>query len=116
MDRSLTDLSDRFRPLAEALLKAFADAGLNVIVVDTLRTPAEQADALASGHSWTQHSKHLTGDAIDVAPLQEWTKNINWSPSNPDWQRMGEIGEGLGLRWGGRWAHADLGHFEYVES
>src|SRR6266478_1418290 len=100
MDRSLNDLSPRFKPLAEALLQGFRDAGIPFVVVDTLRTPEEQADALARGVSWTTHSKHLTGDAIDVAPLQEWTNNIDWNPKNPDWQKMGEIGVKLGLRWG----------------
>lgn len=114
MDKDLNHLSPRFKPLAVELLQAFKNAGLNnIIVVDTLRTPEEQATALASGHSWTTHSKHLTGDAIDVAPLEQGENKIDWDTSHPIWAQMGEIGEKLGLRWGGRWPHKDSGHFEF---
>lgn len=113
MDRSLNDLSARFKPLAEALLAAFDSAGIRYIVVDTLRTPEEQADALARGVSWTSHSKHLTGDAIDVAPLQQGSNKVDWDNNDPDWNKMGAIGEGLGLRWGKHFPKPDLGHFEF---
>lgn len=117
MDRSLNDLSPRFRPLAEALLKAFKDELFDdtIIVIDTLRTPEEQADALARGVSWTQHSKHLTGDAIDVAPMYHGLNKVNWDTTDPIWEKMGEIGEKLGLVWGGRWLKRDMGHFEFKE-
>lgn len=115
MDRSLADLSDRFRPLAEKLLANIKDAGIDVMVVDTLRTQTEQAAEIASGHSWTSHSKHLTGDAIDLAPLVNGA--IDWNTKNPVWTQMGVIGEALGLVWGGRWhSTPDWGHFEYNES
>lgn len=68
MSRKLDDLSPRFRPLAIELLARLTEAGIAVMVIDTLRTPAEHAANLAAGKSWVKRSKHLDGDAIDICP------------------------------------------------
>lgn len=120
MSRRLDDLSDRFRPLAFQLLARTVEAGIPVIIVDTLRTPDEHKQNLFKGVSWTLRSKHLDGDAIDICPYAQWdahgAKKLNWDAGDPVWQRLGAIGEAIGLRWGGRWTKTpDLGHFEYVE-
>lgn len=116
MSRSLDDLSDRFRPLAFQLLARCVEAGIPVLVVDTLRTSAEQAENIKKGVSWTPHSKHLTGDAIDICPYQQYDAHgpdkLLWT-DDPVWTRIGLLGEAIGLRWGGRWKVRDLGHFEY---
>ena len=116
MSRKLDDLSLRFRPLAVELLARLTEAGICVMVVDTLRTPAEHQQNLANGTSWTARSKHLTGDAIDLCPYAIYDVNgpdkLNWDAGHPIWKRIGEIGESLGLRWGGRWQKRDMGHFE----
>jgi len=118
MSRALNDLSARFRPLAVELLARCVEAGIPVVIVDTLRTPAEHAVNLAKGVSWTTHSKHLDGDAIDVVPYSVYDAHgadkLLWEAGDPIWQKIGAIGEALGLRWGGRWKQADMGHFEYV--
>lgn len=117
MSRKLDDLSARFRPLAFELLARLTEQGLVVMIIDTLRTRAEQEQNIARGVSWTLNSKHLTGDAIDLCPYQQWQqygpKKLNWDASDPAWAAMGRIGEELGLVWGGRWKQRDLGHFEY---
>jgi hypothetical protein len=106
-------------PLACQLLARFVEQGIPVMIVDTLRTKEEHAANLAKGVSWTTHSKHLDGDAIDVCPYSVWNAHgpdkLNWDGTDPVWQTMGAIGESLGLRWGGRWKVRDWGHFEYVE-
>ena len=68
MSRKLDDLSPRMLPLAERLLARCVEQGIAVAIVDTLRTEAEHQANLARGVSWTKHSKHLDGDAIDVCP------------------------------------------------
>ncbi len=119
MSRALNDLSPRFKPLAIELLARLTEAGIAVLVIDTLRTPEEHAANLAKGVSWTTHSKHLDGDAIDICPYAiydvDGPDKLNWNAGHPVWKRIGEIGESLGLRWGGRWKQKDMGHFEYVE-
>ena len=118
MSRALDDLSPRFRPLACELLARCVEHGIAVMIVDTRRTPAEHAMNLAKGVSWTQHSKHLDGDAIDICPYATWDAHgpdkVNWDGGDPVWLKLGAIGEAIGLRWGGRWRVKDWGHFEYV--
>jgi len=119
MSRLLKDLSPRFRPKAYELLALCVEQGIAVAVVDTLRTPEEHAANLARGVSWTTHSKHLDGDAIDICPYATWDAHgpdkLNWDGSDPVWQKLGAIGESIGLRWGGRWKVRDWGHFEFRE-
>lgn len=117
MSRRLDDLSPRFKPLAIELVARAVEAGIPVLIVDTLRTPEEHDANLAKGVSWTRRSKHLTGDAIDLCPYETFQAHgpdkLAWTDT-PLFQRLGALGEGLGLRWGGRWKVRDLGHFEYV--
>jgi hypothetical protein len=116
VSRQLDDLSPEFKPLALELLARLTEARIPVLIVDTLRTAAEQAENLKNGVSWTLNSRHLTGDAIDIVPYQvyhlEGPDKLTWDASNPIWSRIGPIGEKLGLIWGGRWKVRDLGHFE----
>jgi peptidoglycan L-alanyl-D-glutamate endopeptidase CwlK len=118
MSRRLDDLDVRFKPLAIELLARATEAGIAVMIIDTLRTPEEHAINLAKGVSWVTRSKHLDGLAIDICPYDVYrvdgADKLMWVTSHPSWQVLGAIGEGLGLRWGGRWAVKDMGHFEYV--
>lgn len=111
MSRRLEDLAPEFRTLAEELLSRLGNAGIDVLVVYTRRTPEEQAALIAARRSWTPKSRHLTGHAIDVVP-PELAKLPNWAPEDPLWERIGVIGEEMGLRWGGRWRQRDCPHFE----
>lgn len=119
MSRALDDLDPRFRPLAVELLARLVEAKLPVLIVDTLRTPAEHALNLANGVSWTDHSKHLDGLAMDVVPYSLYTiapggDKLEWDNAHPAWQTIGRIAHDLGLRWGGDWQQQDMGHVEWV--
>jgi peptidoglycan L-alanyl-D-glutamate endopeptidase CwlK len=118
MSRALDDLDPRFLPLAMELLARTVEAGIPVLIVNTRRTAAEQAAYIASGASWVRHSKHQDGLAIDIVPYDVFRMygedKLQWEGSDPVWQRLGKIGEAIGLRWGGRWQARDYGHFEYV--
>ncbi len=119
--RNLDDLAPRFKPLAIELIALLTAAGILVLIVQTTRTGAEQAINLAKGVSWVQHSKHQDGLAIDVCPFDVYALHgpdkLAWNTlsSDPVWEKMGAIGEKLGLRWGGRWTQKDLVHFEYQD-
>lgn len=119
MSRALDDLSPRFRPLADRFLAKLMEARIPVMIVTTTRTAAEQAEKVRLGLSWTLASKHLTGDAIDVAPYLIYDLHgddkAQWDESDPIWLRIGNIGQACGLKWGvvkrdGK--RVDLGHFE----
>jgi peptidoglycan L-alanyl-D-glutamate endopeptidase CwlK len=124
MSRRLDDLDPRLRPLAFAHLARCVEQGLMVMIVDTLRTEAEQRDNLRRKVSWTRHSKHLPQPpaglslAYDLAPYETYrlhgADKLQWDGADPAWLTIGQLGEALGLRWGGRWQTPDLGHFELV--
>lgn len=65
-----------------------------------------------------KQSKHMTGDAFDLAPLKSDGRTIDWSAPKDVWLKIGEIGESCGLSWGGRWGQTaaalgwDCPHFE----
>jgi hypothetical protein len=122
-DRSLNSLVPEFRTKVFELLARCTEAGIAVMIIDTLRTQAEQDAALAGGFSWTKHSKHQDGKAIDICPYAIFDLHgpdkLNWDTSDPIWLKLGQIGEGLGLKWGGRYGQVDPkkvgkdpGHFE----
>jgi peptidoglycan L-alanyl-D-glutamate endopeptidase CwlK len=116
MSRKLDDLSLQFKPLAVLFLARCVEAGIPVLIVDTLRTQAEHEENLRKGVSWTQRSKHLTGDAIDIVPYAVYDAQgedkLLWDGNHPVWTKLGAIGEAVGMTWGGRWTVKDLGHFE----
>ena len=116
MSRKLDDLSLAFKPFAMELLARCVEARIAVMVIDTLRTPEEQAENIRKGVSWTTNSRHLTGDAIDVCPYSQYDLHgpdkLQWDGGDPIWTKVGRIGTSLGLVWGGDWVVRDLGHFE----
>lgn len=116
MSNKLADCTPALRDKIAQMIVWAAQRGIGVIVIDTVRTEAEQQANIANGVSWTKQSKHLPGEdglarACDLAP-QVCTTLKNWAPEHPYWKKLGEIGESLGLKWGGRWKHKDMGHFE----
>ena len=116
VSRKLDDLDPKFKLVAMEFLARLTEAGIVVLIVDTLRTPEEQAENIRKGVSWTKNSKHLVGKAIDVCPYETWSLHgpdkLRWDEKDPVWQKIGAIGEKLGLTWGGRWKQKDMGHFE----
>lgn len=122
LDTRLDSLDPVFKPLAIELLARLVEAGIPVVIINTRRTPEQQESLLASGNSWTKNSKHLLGKAIDVCPYATYmahgASKLQWDSTDINWRRIGQVGEALRLRWGGRFgppAKPDLGHFEYVE-
>lgn len=120
MSQKLDDLSPRMRPLADRFLAKLMEARIPVMIVTTSRTQAEQEDAVRRGVSWTTHSKHLTGDAIDVCPYAIYDlagpDKLQWDDTDPIWLKIGAIGQACRLKWGvfKGTQRIDLGHFEYA--
>ena len=116
-EKNLATVQPRLQKLGRELLRRLAAEGLTFKVIQGRRTPAEQAALYAKGRTapgpkvtWTLKSRHLTGRAIDLALFQG--KNVVWESKH--YNRAGEIGEELGLVWGGRWkgGKTDKPHFE----
>jgi len=103
------------QPLAVRLLELAAERGVPAKIVQGERSLTEQQALYESGKGVTKApgglSYHNYGLAFDVVP-DAYVNMPDWNPSGPDWQILGNIGESLGLSWGGRWSKPDLPHFE----
>lgn len=67
MSRDVEQLIEPFRSKVKALITLAKQDGLPVIVTDTTRTIEEQRENVRKGYSKTMNSKHLTGEAVDIA-------------------------------------------------
>jgi peptidoglycan L-alanyl-D-glutamate endopeptidase CwlK len=119
MGNSIDELASYMQPLCTQFLAAAQAAGIECFLVDTGRTQGEQQTKLSQGVSWTQNSRHLPqppemkSEAFDVVP-KAYMSMKNWNPYGDYWDKLGEIGKGLGLKWGGDWiGHRDPGHFQW---
>ena len=85
-------------------------AGLDFIVTCTTRTKEEQTELVKKGFSKTMNSRHLTGEAFDIAVVKDG--KLSWK--NRDYEPYGDIGMSIGLVWGGNFkGFKDSVHFEY---
>ena len=134
MSRKIEDLTPEAQEKHGLFKSAMDEAGIPFMVTCTMRTQAEQDALYEQGRTkpgpvvtWTRHSRHTPriGDngksrAFDIAILKDgkpcWDAKVSVDGDRvPDYQEAGEIGERVGLRWGGRWKPADLCHFETME-
>lgn len=130
MSRDLAHLEPVTRALAGRLLAECEAAGLDVLVTCTWRSEAEQAALYAQGRTapgkivtrakpgQSRHNRTLDGfpasTAFDVVPLRHG-KPV-WDANDHLWQRVGEIGERIGLEWAGRWKRfKEYPHFQLKE-
>jgi peptidoglycan L-alanyl-D-glutamate endopeptidase CwlK len=116
-EKNLATVQPQLQKLGRELLRRLAAEGLTFKIIQGRRTQAEQDALWAKGRTkpgpkvtWTRNSRHLTGRAIDLALFSG--KNVVWESKH--YTRAGEIGEELGLVWGGRWkgGKTDKPHFE----
>ena len=116
-EKNLATVRPELQKLGRELLRRLSGEGLTFKVIQGRRTQAEQDALYAKGRTapgpkvtWTRNSRHLTGRAIDLALFQG--KNVVWESKH--YTRAGELGEELGLVWGGRWrgGKTDKPHFE----
>lgn len=122
--RSLTDLHPYVAKLAVELKAACALEGVEFIFTQTLRDVEYQNELYAQGRTKPGkivsnarggYSMHNFGLAFDVVPV-DGSKQPVWDAKSPLWARIGQIGQSLGLEWGGAWkSFKDLPHFQYVE-
>jgi hypothetical protein len=133
MSRKLDDLSSALRPKAFELLARLTERGVQVMIVDTLRTEAEHQQNLKNGTSAAKYSRHLPrklrtvcapsdpdaekSDAMDVCPYELYALHgpdkLRWETSDAAWKVIGDEARKLGLVWGGLWKTPfDPGHVE----
>lgn len=105
----------------ERLLNEAHEQGLDVFAFEGFRSVQKQNRLHENGKDVTQvtggNSYHNYGLAVDIV-FKDKNGNPSWD-KNRHWQKLGEIGKSLGLKWGGDFKKAngqpfkDLAHFEF---
>ena len=111
-EMNLTGVKD---PLVKVVRRAAEITDLDFIVTEGLRTKERQAELVKAGASQTMQSKHLTGDAVDLAAVV--TGEVRW-----DWPLYAKLATvmkqaakdvGVTIEWGGDWkSFKDGPHFQ----
>lgn len=105
----IRELVPEMQDAAVAHINALRAAGLPAVILQSKRSQAQQRAYVKAGKSLTLRSKHLIGRAYDIGWLGVQTRDVpmEW------WDYGGEVGEALGLKWGGRFKRlVDKPHFE----
>lgn len=118
--RDIKELHPKVKAMAEKFLDECKQSGLNVTIYSTYRDHESQNDLYAQGRTKTGKvvTKAKGGDsfhnwrvAFDAAPIVNGS--IPWNDAKL-FERMGAIGEKVGLEWGGRWKFKDMPHFQFT--
>jgi peptidoglycan L-alanyl-D-glutamate endopeptidase CwlK len=103
--RSLSRLEGVHPDLVRVVKKAAAMSPLDFTVLEGLRTVDRQRQLMASGATRTMNSRHLTGHAVDLAPMIGGTVRWDW----PLYHQLAAIvkdaakAENVPIQWGGDW-------------
>ena len=103
--RSLSRLEGVHPDLVRVVKKAAAMSSLDFTVLEGLRTAARQKQLMDLGATKTMNSRHLTGHAVDLAPMVGGTVRWDW----PLYHQLAVIvknaakAENVPIQWGGDW-------------
>jgi peptidoglycan L-alanyl-D-glutamate endopeptidase CwlK len=113
--RSKTRLAGVHPDLVKVVERAIELTPIDFTVLEGLRTLATQRKYVASGASKTLRSRHLTGHAVDLAPMVEGKVSWAWPHYHIMAPAMKQAAKELGipLEWGGDWrTFKDGPHFQ----
>lgn len=101
--------------LVRVVRRALQLSPVDFAVVEGLRTKERQAALVAEGASRTMNSRHITGHAVDLAPIIAGSISWAWPPfyklAAAVKQAAAELG--VAIVWGGDWrTFKDGPHFE----
>ena len=103
--RSLFRLEGVHPDLVRVVNKAAALSSLDFTVLEGLRTKERQKQLMDLGATKTLNSRHLTGHAVDLAPMVGGTVRWDW----PLYHQLAVIvkeaakAENVPIQWGGDW-------------
>ena len=113
--RSLARLEGVHPDLVRVVKKAAAMSSLDFTVLEGLRTSARQKQLYDQGATKTMNSRHLTGHAVDLAPMIGGTVRWDW----PLYHQLAATvkaaakAENDPIQWGGDWrTYKDGPHWE----
>ena len=82
-DKSLRRLEGVHPDLVKVVKRAIEITPVDFVVVEGLRTKSRQAYLLDAGKSRTMNSYHLTGHAVDIAPIVDGKVSWDWKYFHP---------------------------------
>ena len=103
--RSLSRLEGVHPDLVRVVKKAALLSDLDFTVLEGLRTVERQKQLVAQGASKTMNSRHITGHAVDLAPMIAGEVRWDW----PLYHKLAKVikaaaaAEKVPLQWGGDW-------------
>jgi peptidoglycan L-alanyl-D-glutamate endopeptidase CwlK len=103
--RSLSRLEGVHPDLVRVVKRVAALSPLDFTVLEGLRTLDRQKQLMASGATKTLNSRHLTGHAVDLAPMIGGTVRWDW----PLYHQLAAVvkdaakAENVPVQWGGDW-------------
>jgi peptidoglycan L-alanyl-D-glutamate endopeptidase CwlK len=113
--RSLSRLEGVHPDLVRVVKKAALLSDLDFTVLEGIRSVERQKQLVAQGASKTMNSRHITGHAVDLAPMIAGEVRWDW----PLYHKLAKIiksaaaDEKVPLQWGGDWrAFKDGPHWE----
>lgn len=106
-DRSINRLIGVHPDLVNVVKRAIEISEYDFMVVEGLRTIETQKKYVAEGKSKAMNSYHLTGHAVDLAPLENGS--IDWSNKKGQFDSVAKAMEqaakelNISVEWGGVW-------------
>ena len=103
--RSLSRLEGVHPDLVRVVKKAAALSDLDFTVLEGIRSVERQKQLVSQGASKTMNSRHITGHAVDLAPMIAGEVRWDW----PLYHKLAKIvkaaaaDEKVPLQWGGVW-------------
>lgn len=115
-ERSERNLEGLHPDLVRVVRLTLTLSQIDFSIIEGLRTPDRQKQMMQEGYSQTLNSRHLTGHAVDLAPLVDG--EIPWL----DWSAFAELAKtvkqaakelNIPIIWGGDWTSLKDGpHFD----
>lgn len=107
--RSLNNLQGVKPPLVAVVHRAIQLTSVDFVVIEGVRTLKRQQQLVDRGASQTLDSKHLTGDAVDLAA---WLGTIRWELplyfKIAEAMKQAAVENNVAIRWGGAWTVPDI--------
>ena len=104
--RSLDNLKNVNADLVRVVKRAIEITEIDFTVIEGYRTKERQRELVRKGASKTMNSRHLTGHAVDIAPIVNGSISWDFDHYYPLAEAMARAATELGvtIRWGGCWS------------
>ena len=104
-EKSLKRLEGVDPHLVKVVKRAIEITPIDFVVIEGRRTKERQAYLLQKGATKTMNSRHITGDAVDIAPLVNGQVSWDWQYYRPLAKAIKQAATDVGVtvEWGGEW-------------